>query len=186
VTDIKTQLADLANHVGGAGDQDLLVDAAAYIAKLERRQIPESWSSVDDGVKTEWSGLSGDGVLDVRGSKADIDVVTSWRQAKDRLAWFEEHYKTSQDREAELRAEVERLKTEADGEFVQAAVRVMRASPGFDARDYAQDGISADDFESFFTEDVGEAWRQVGELRARVEHLESECEALRTRYGRGR
>jgi len=69
----------------------------ADVERLQRRQIPPSWSSPDG---TEWSGISGDGVLDVRGSKKDIDVVAGWRHAKDRLAWFEEEYRRSQAREA--------------------------------------------------------------------------------------
>jgi hypothetical protein len=58
-----------------------------------------------------------------------------------------------------LQAEVDRLTIEADGEYVRAACRVMQANPGFDARDY-EDGITADEFEAFFTEDMAEAWRQ--------------------------
>lgn len=58
-----------------------------------------------------------------------------------------------------LQTEVDRLTVEADGEYVRAACRVMRANPGFDARDY-DDGITADEFEAFFSEDMAEAWRQ--------------------------
>jgi hypothetical protein len=110
-TDIKTQLVDQANHQHGAGGQDLLMWAARYIGELERRQIPKSWASPDG---TDWSGISGDGVLDVRGSKKDIDVVISWRQAKDRLAWFEENYKKMQERVAELERADEAARREVD------------------------------------------------------------------------
>lgn len=74
-------------------------------------------------------------------------------------------------------AEVERLRNEADSEFVAAAVRVMRASPGFDLRDY-QDGITADDFEMFFTEDMNEAWRRHEKERARAEAAEARVAVL--------
>lgn len=77
---------------------------------------------------------------------------------------------------ASLLSEVERLKTEADSDFGRAAVRIMLAYPGFDARDYAEAGITADDFEEFFTEDMNEAWRLVQEAWENVETLQARAE----------
>jgi len=87
-----------------------------------------------------------------------------------------------------FRSELDRLGNEADGEFVNAAVRVMQANPGFNYRDYA-DGITADDFEEFFTEDMNEAWRcyrlesaRADASKARASELQAEVERLRGRY----
>jgi len=76
-------------------------------------------------------------------------------------------------------AEIERLTHEADGEFVRAATDVMQEYPGFDARDYEFDGISADDFKLFFAEDMAEAWRQTQAAEARITELQAEVERLR-------
>jgi hypothetical protein len=76
-------------------------------------------------------------------------------------------------------AEVERLTHEADGEFVEAAISVMTAYEGFDPRDYALDGITADDFRTFFTEDLGEAWRLTEKAEARATAAEAEAAKLR-------
>lgn len=76
-----------------------------------------------------------------------------------------------------LKEEVERLENEADGEFVRAAISVMKANPGFDYHDYS-DGITADDFEQFFTEDMNEAWRCSEKEKARAEAAEAEAARL--------
>lgn len=81
-------------------------------------------------------------------------------------------------------AEIERLKKEADGKFVQAAVNVMQRYPGFEWRDYTPDGISAEDFEEFFTEDLNEAWRVSEREKARAESAEREAAALKEEVGR--
>lgn len=85
---------------------------------------------------------------------------------------------------AERDATIERLTREADGQFVEAAIRVMQANPGFNARDYAQDGITADDFEEFFTEDMNEAWRCYEREKARATTAERDLAEARAEVER--
>ena len=119
-------------------------------------------------------GWPGDSVVP-RGLITDLSAALDAAIAPDAKAGAAGEEKTEVDR---LRAEVERLTQEADGEFVQAAIRIMQANPGFDWRDYQWDGVTADDFEAFFTEDMNEAWRQVETLQERVEKAEAEVKRI--------
>jgi hypothetical protein len=151
-----------------------LAAALDQVTKLRRRQIPESWTTVDRGVKTEWSGLSGDGIVDVRGSKADIDVVQSWRNAKDRLTWFEEEYKKSQARLAVLSEEVSHLEHEVTrlaGELAcvdHLQGRYDRLLVAFHDATRRPLGVTPDSGEEFYDQ-----------------HMADDAEGRRTRYGRG-
>jgi hypothetical protein len=79
---------------------------------------------------------------------------------------------------ATMLAEIERLKKEAEGKFVEAAIRVMQANPGFHARDYAAYGITADDFERFFSEDMSEAWSQVEKANTALKAVTAERDTM--------
>lgn len=158
------------------------------VERLKRRQVPESWSSPDG---TEWSGISGDGVLDVRGSRADVDVVVSWRQAKDRLAWFEEHYRKMQARVAELERADEAARREVDvtlnhrpsrlpegpvpswdvllDEVGAARLRFERLLVAFHDATRRHLGVTPDSGDEFYDH-----------------RMADEAEARRVRYGRGR
>lgn len=173
-TDIKAELRDLSVGLTRFKNRDLLMRAADRIAELERRQIPSSWAS--DG--SEWSAISGDGVLDVRGSKADIDVVVSWRQAKDRLAWFEDEYKRSQGREYALKLQVEQLeeRLKSDSRLREVATeahlslkaRYDRLLTAFHDATRRPLGVTPDSGLEFYDA-----------------RMADEAEARRSRYGRG-
>jgi len=200
VVDLVYNFQDLGTHVevreATPDDRDReLASLRRDVERLQRRQIPESWSSSDG---TEWSGISGDGVVDVRGSKADIDVVQSWRHAKDRLAWFEEEYRKSQAREtaecaarAVLAEEIAALRrttqpvsvsrsladmsqvevsgtgTTVDGEYVSKA-KFDRLLTAFHDATRRPMGVTPDSGLEFYD------WR-----------MADEAEARRTRHGRG-
>lgn len=148
-----------------------LAAALDQVTKLRRRQIPESWSSPDG---TEWCGLSGDGIVDVRGSKADIDVVQSWRHAKDRLACFEEEYAKGQARLAVLSEEVSHLEHEVTrlaGELAcvdHLQGRYDRLLVAFHDATRRPLGVTPDSGEEFYDQ-----------------HMADDAEGRRTRYGRG-